>query len=263
MSQAKGIIKARLKRIFVYRFEFLITLILAPAGLAIFYFLWSTVYSNNGVDVIKGFTFQQLMAYYIVSWIVGILACANTENEITYGVRTGTIVRDMLAPIEYLWFIFYENIGSRIFAAIIEFIPVFIIGLIFFSLQLNPVYLLLFAASIALVFMINFFISALVGMTAFWIVQNRGIAKLRSILVYFLSGSMIPLTFFPFWFQKVSFFLPFQYLTFVPVNIWLGKYSIAETFQFLGIQLVWAAIFYALSMLVWRAAMKKVAAVGI
>ena len=237
MGKAKGIIKATLKNAAAYRFEFLMTLVVAPAWLAVFYFLWSTIYSNSGVDVIRGFTFQQLMSYYVVSWIVGILTYTNIEDELAHGVRSGMIVRDMLSPIEYLWFIFYSNVGTRIFAAIVEFIPVLIIGLIFFSLQLNPVYLLLFAISITLVFTLNFFISALVGMTAFWIVHNRGITRLRKVFVYFLSGSMIPITFFPLWFQKVSFFLPFQYLTFVPINIWLGKYSIAETFQFLGMQL--------------------------
>ena len=39
----------------------------------------------------------------------------------------------------------------------------------------------------------------------------------------FLTGVIVPFTFFPEWFQQVVAWLPFQAISYVPVTIYLGK----------------------------------------
>jgi len=263
MSKFSGVVKTSIKDSIVYRFDMAITLITAPISILVFYSLWSAIYKYSGVDVIRGFTLVQLISYYVLTWVIGIFSYSNIEDAISHQVRSGGITKELLKPLNYLVSNFFITIGHRSFAMFIEIIPVFAIGFIFFKIKTSLTYLPFFLLSAIFAFILVYLISALVGMTAFWLVHNRGIVKIKRVLINFLSGAVIPLTFFPSWFQKLSYILPFQYLTFIPINIWLGKYTIIQTIQFLGIQLLWIAVFYMICVFVWKAAMKKVAAVGI
>lgn len=262
-SKIKGLLKIELKMMAAYRFEMAITVIVAPVSLIVFYFLWQAIYTNTGVDIIRGFTFHQLITYYVVGWIIGVLTYTHVEDALSYEVRKGLIIKDMLKPVNYIIAHFFYTIGHRAYAAVIEAIPILIIGFVFFRVQFNLLYFALFLLAVVFALILIYLISALVGMTAFWIVYNRGVIKLKRILITFLSGAILPLTFFPYWFQNLSHFMPFQYLTFIPINIWLAKYTLPKTFQLLGIQIIWIIIFYFIVNLVWKAAMRKVAAVGI
>jgi len=263
MSKFSGVVKTSIKDSLVYRFDMAITLITAPISILVFYSLWSAIYKYSGVDVIRGFTLIQLISYYVLTWVIGIFSYSDIEDAISHQVRSGGITKELLKPLNYLVSNFFITIGHRSFAMFIEIIPVFAIGFIFFNIRTSLTYLPFFLLSAIFAFILTYLLSALVGMTAFWLVQNRGIVKIKRVLINFLSGAVIPLTFFPLWFQKLSYFLPFQYLTFIPINIWLGKYTLIQTIQFLGLQLLWTAVFYMICFFVWKAAMKKVAAVGI
>ncbi len=262
-SKISGILKTEFKMMTVYRFEMAITLIVGPLSILVFYFLWQAIYANTGVDIIRGFTFHQLVTYYIVSWFVGILSYTHIEDSLRHEVRHGRIIRDLVKPINYIWLHFFTTIGHRLYAVIIEVIPLFIIAFVFFAVKVNLSYLPLFILSVLFAAILTYLISAIVGMSAFWLIHNRGIIKIKRILLYFISGAVLPLTFFPQWFQNLSFYMPFQYLTFVPINIWLAKYTIPQAFQFLGIQIGWILIFYLLCIFVWKSAIKKVTAVGV
>jgi ABC-2 type transport system permease protein len=64
-------------------------------------------------------------------------------------------------------------------------------------------------------------------MTAFWLVQSSGIRQVFQALSSVFSGAIIPLVFFPEFLQKLLFFLPFQYVTYVPAMVFSGSYALA------------------------------------
>ncbi len=120
--------------------------------------------------------------------------------------------------------------------------------------------------SIALAYLMNFFVHYCLGMASFWIVQTGGLRAVYSLAGSIFSGTLIPLMFFPKPLQIVQFFLPFQYTLYVPAMVFLGKYSLGEIElsipAVVGIQA--AAVFAAflLSELMYKAAMKQFTAVG-
>ena len=263
MGKFLGTVKTSIKESIIWKFEMAMSVFFAPLSLIVMYFLWQAIYTNTGTTVIQGFTFNELITYYTLSWIVGIMIYTHIDEALRHEVRKGKVVKDLLKPINYVLSHFYITVGHRTYASIVEAIPILIIGFVFFNIQFNLASFPFFLVSLILAIFLNFLIAALVGLTAFWLVHNRGVMKLRRVLSYFLSGGMIPLTFFPLWFQNLSMFLPFQYLTFVPINMWLGKYSIQETLMLMAIHLVWVIALYIICALVWKAVMKKVAVVGI
>ncbi|MBU0461430.1 MAG: ABC-2 family transporter protein, partial [Nanoarchaeota archaeon] len=114
---------------------------------------------------------------------------------------------------------------------------------------------------------ICFLLSYMVGISAFWINRISGLRRMKRGLILFLSGGMIPIAFFPQWFIGLSNYLPFQYIRYVPINIYLGQYSIsAAGFNNIGIvlgaQIAWTLILLGITHLMWKAAIKKFSGAG-
>ena len=84
----------------------------------------------------------------------------------------------------------------------------------------------------------------------------------KSALLGFLSGQIIPISFFPTVLQKVFVFLPFSSMVYTPVMVYLGKYSGEEMAFVLGRQLVWIVLLYVLGAYLWGRITKRLVVLG-
>ncbi|HHK7830017.1 TPA: ABC-2 family transporter protein, partial [Streptococcus pneumoniae] len=75
---------------------------------------------------------------------------------------------------------------------------------------------------------------------------------LKNSLVAFMSGSLIPLSFFPKIIADILYFLPFSSLIYTPVMIIVGKYNISQMIQAVLLQLFWLLVMIALSQIIWK-----------
>ena len=77
---------------------------------------------------------------------------------------------------------------------------------------------------------------------------------------------LIPLVFFPKPLQIIQFFLPFQYTSYVPAIVFLGKYSLGDIHlsipAIVAVQAAAVFIAFIVSELLYKAAMKQFTAVG-
>lgn len=112
----------------------------------------------------------------------------------------------------------------------------------------------------------NFYIHYILGMTAFWFTQSSGIRRVFDLLSGVFSGVFIPLVFFPEALQKALFFLPFPYMSYVPVMVFTGEFTLAgvhlEIPVIVGIQGFAVCIAILLSELIYRASMRRFNGVG-
>ncbi|MBS3143781.1 ABC-2 family transporter protein [Candidatus Woesearchaeota archaeon] len=262
-KKIKSIIRMGFKDAVAYRFHFYITLITSPLQLLIYYFLWKAIFSYSGQEIINGFTFELMISYYALNMIIAFFTWSGVEEWLEFDVRNGELVNMLLKPFKVAYFYFFQILGVNSLSIILEMAPFFLIAVFFFGLKIAPVfYFLTFVISIVLAMILNFLISYLVGMTAFWFNRIGGIRRVKRATVVFLSGGMIPLTFFPIAFQKIFNYLPFQYIRFVPINIYLGNYPYLKVLIMIGIQITWILILYAIAEFVWYKAFKKFAGAG-
>ena len=91
-------------------------------------------------------------------------------------------------------------------------------------------------------FLINWLIAALFGMTAFTAVNINALIQVKKHLIRLLSGSIIPIWFFPEGVAKVLSTLPFVYIYQLPLSIYIGKCDRAEMISQMCIQLIWLVI---------------------
>jgi len=246
-----------------YRFNFLVSLITVPLSVLIYYFLWSSVFSYTGQEIIRGFTFNEMIGYYVISMIAGLFVWVDIDKWIAEDIRKGYLVVDMLKPMTYLAQCLWFEIGLNFLGIVMNLAPVFIIGFVLFGLQVAPlVSFVAFFVSLLMGFLIAFFISFFVGLTAFWFKEIGGLRRMRRALVVFLSGGMIPLTFFPEAMQKVFEYLPFQYIRYTSINIYLGKYIGFNLVMQLLLQLFWVVLLFLLVRWTWKTAAKKFSGEG-
>jgi len=78
-----------------------------------------------------------------------------------------------------------------------------------------------------------------------------------------MSGTFFPIVLLPAFLVKASYFLPFIYTIYIPVQLYLGKISFAEGLRGLAIEILWLVVLYGIIKVVWRFGLKKYESVGI
>ena len=100
------------------------------------------------------------------------------------------------------------------------------------------------------------------GMVAFFTTYIFGMRMAEEALLSFLTGRLIPISFFPGAVQKIFDLLPFSSMIYTPVMIYLGKYT-GETLAFMLLrQAAWVVILYAAGSLIWRQVTKRLIVLG-
>ena len=149
----------------------------------------------------------------------------------------------------------------------IEFLPISLLFFFVFKINLIPVYPFWAILSILLSFTMIFLINYCLGISAFWLTKTSGIRRMFRLMADICAGVFIPLTFFPHFAQKILFFLPFQYMTYVPIRVFIGSYSLAgvpfSIPQIVGIQAFAVICMYLITKLLWQLGIRKFTGEGV
>ncbi|MFH1638079.1 MAG: ABC-2 family transporter protein [Candidatus Woesearchaeota archaeon] len=263
MKKAISISKLGFKTAITYRFDFLLHMISSPISLVVFYFLWLAIFQHTGEEVIRGFTFAEMVSYYVINMVITHFIWSDVEMWMEWAVIDGEMVNYFTRPLKLISQLFFFEQGLHSLSFLIESVPVFIIGLVFFGVVLaSPINIMLFIVSLMLAVVLFFMLSFLLGLSAFWLNRITGIMKAKYTVFGFLSGGIIPLTFFPSWLQTASAYMPFQSLRFVPISIYLGHYTLLQSLLNIGVQLLWIAVLLLLALVIEKRAFKKFAGAG-
>ena len=120
--------------------------------------------------------------------------------------------------------------------------------------------------SVALAFLMNFYVNYCLGMTAFFLVKASGVRVMYQLFAQIFSGVLIPLNFFPELVQKIMLFLPFQYTNYIPAMVWTGSESVGSLGlgvpQAVVLQAVAVGLMMIFSEVLYKCAIKRFTAVG-
>lgn len=209
-----------------YRSHMMVSIFIGPAYFLIQYFIWQGVFSQGGT--LGGFSLDTMLLYYgvntLLNYCIMDFAGWNLQNHI----QRGTFITFMLLPVSHRYYALSQKVGHRLLGVLVEFIPVFLILRLAFGLRLVPQNILYAAVSFAFAFLINFYINYSIGAVGFWLVKNQGVRSVFNLVKNIFAGVFIPLTLFPEFLQKALFFLPFQYISYVPVSVFIGEYHLAD-----------------------------------
>ena len=261
LKQALAVLKISAKSSFVYRFDFIVSMFLMPIQLIVYYMLWKAIFNYSGQEIIRCYTFPLLIGYYVIEMVTSMIIWNRVDTKIEQQVRKGKMSDVILRPMNPIIRYFLGQNGGKIVALSLQTIPFLIIGFIFFGVKASAISLFYIPVAL-LALAINFLICFIVGTSAFWLKKSRGLISIREIITDFISGGTIPLTFLPLWFQSISWFLPFQYSRFIPINVFLGFYDSKTILLLMLVQIIWIGILYVIAKMLWNAGVKKYTGVG-
>lgn len=240
-------------------------LILSMIGVAIFHIataiLWINIYA--GKEMIGGYSEKEMITYVLVNGILGIyIFYSNIRDIINRWITRGFLSYWIIKPINIpiLWFT--EDVSRRIFNFLLSLVPFGIVMIFFADYLVLPQKIFSFIFVFILAGIINYLIYHLIGVCAFWMENTQGMVKLAYIIITIAGGSLVPLSLFPGIIGKVFSILPFKYLFYVPMQIYLGKIGNMEILYSIGIEIVWIILLYALAKLLWIKGIKKYSAMG-
>ncbi len=246
-----------------YRTEFFINLIGWSVRLMISVFLFAAVYS--GRDVIQGYTFKDMITYFLVIQVLMTFSFIRAEFRICADIQNGDFSNYLVKPISYIGYLMIAELsknfvrswlGIGLFGVIIALIqPEFFVNFPYGEIPLILV-------SILLSFFVNSILMVIIALLSFWVVSANRILFMFFAVLSIFSGMLIPIQFFPESLQRFLDFTPFPYIFYYPAKMMIQPGGLDETFRIIAAQLIIIIIEYAIMALMYRIGIKKYEAVG-
>lgn len=246
--------KIKILSVLAYRFDVLSTILIRSLIVVATSYFWIAAYGSH--DAAFGVLKSQMLTYSIMSAVLSCILTADVEDRIIQSVRKGNVAIDMIKPINVFGMYLAEDLGGIAVSICQNAVPVLIISS--FVIQVptpsSALNLILFLISVVFSYLINWLIAASFSMLSFFLISMGPLRQVKINLIRILSGSIIPLWFFPDSIQMVLKYLPFMYLYQLPLSIYIGKWKLQDILSQLGLQIVWIVILY----LVFKLVQKKV-----
>ena len=103
MKKYTPFFKAGMMEEMAYKAGIFAWLIITILQLSCIIFLWVAVYSNATTDVINGFTFKQMIVYFVFTNIFAFTCLGSqTLHDINTEIKDGTIAISFIKPISYV-----------------------------------------------------------------------------------------------------------------------------------------------------------------
>jgi len=230
-------------------------------------FLWIAIFNSSITELINGISKQEMINYIIISKIIESLTFASLESKVSQDYNDGRIAMSLIKPINYRTELLFRTFGGTLGSAIL-FCPIYLVIFVIFNigsfgvLNLQFINIIYFIVLLIIAFFINYFISIIFSSLIFKTIKSSGIYEVKKTLIKLLSGALFPLVFYPEILAKILKYLPFVYLRYIPTLMIQGNYNNSEGLILISIGLLWLALLYIISRLMWIVQIKKITIYG-
>lgn len=247
----------------MYRVNFLMWRIRTVLQFLTVYFLWSVLIPSNGSFL--GYSHSQILTYLLGTTVVTSIVFATRTHEIGDNINSGDLSNFLLKPINYFFFWFARDaadkgfnllfsIGELVIFAILLRPPVFI--------QTDYFLIILFFISILFAVLLSFFIGSLLGLIGFWSPEIWAPRFIFFILLTFFAGALFPLDILPQEIYQIFKLLPFSYLLYFPLKIYLGQLDFGQILNGFIVTGIWISLFYFFTQSIWLKGLRMYTALG-
>jgi len=225
---------------------------------SVYYFIWKAIYQHS--TSIEGFDFAHLLTYIGVGWIIRSFYFNNIDQDLAYQVIEGRLAMDLIKPVNIQLMYVSRAAGESVFRLALLTIPTAVVLFLVYPLRLpsSVGHATAFLVSVILSFLIVAAINFAAGTFALRLQSILGLMRAKFFLLELFSGLLLPMTFFPHIVQRILAVMPFEYISYVPMLIYLGKLNGAGVARAIGIQILWIAVLLAIGDGLWRWSTRKV-----
>lgn len=249
-----------------YRVNFFLEIASGILSSLIVVFLWLAAYRSRGGQAIGGYSVSEMVTYLLGAGLINsFVQTAAESQETSQSIQDGTLSNILLKPIHPYGIWFVRDMGSKAFFVLVGLTGYLAVFLIFREYLVRPaslIRLLLFPLSILLAALLQFFLFEGLSLLSFWLENTSGIRFMMRVVMEVLGGAIIPVTFFPQALQGLFFSLPFPFLLYLPMSVYLGKMPMDQACFMLLKEVGWIAVLAGLNVLIWRRGIHQYVSMG-
>lgn len=246
-----------------YRLNFTVWRLRVFLSLISTYFLWFTLLPK-GVSIAT-YNQETMLTYILGGSILYSVVMSTRGAGVVDDIVEGNLSNYLLRPLNYIFYYFSKDIGDKamnILFSFIEISSVFILLRPPFFVQMNFLYLIPFIIAIFSAICINFYLNMILSFIGFFSSEAWAPRFIFYILLTFFAGSLFPLDIFPSPIYLFLRLLPFSYLLYAPMKMYLGQSSSVDILINLSISLSWTIILFFLVNWLWKKGLRLYAAEG-
>jgi ABC-2 type transport system permease protein len=207
---------------------------------------------------------EQVITYIWLKQALLLLLPWRPDPEVEAMVRTGNVAYELARPVDLYWLWYARAVAMRTAPAMLRCLPMIALALAFFGMAppTNLGSAAAFLASATAAVLLSAAFTTLLSISTLFTIDGRGAQALTSSVVNLFSGALVPLPFFPGWFQRIADVLPFRGLMDVPFRLYLGHLPADALWEMLAHQLGWTAGLIVLGRVLLGAAMRRMVVQG-
>ncbi len=189
------------------------------------------------------------------------------EEELFKIIKDGGISYELIRPKNLYFMWYFKVIGQRLANVLLRFFPLIIVTSLLpspfhFGLPASFSHFLLFLFSLVLGTLLVTALTVFYPIVTLTTMNEKGIVNLMISIADILSGIVVPIPFFPTFLQKISSFLPFQYISDLPFQLYVGTISFEKGLFGMMIQFIWIILFLIIGNFFMNQSLKRVTVQG-
>lgn len=266
MKKYFSIFKISFQQEFAYRLNFIMWRVRNVMQIILVFFLWSSVFADPSREVF-GYNREKILTYVFGILILRAIVLSARVVDMAGEIANGDIINYLLKPINYFKYWASRDIASKFLNLSFAAVEITVLYFIFKpQLFIQTDFLILTGTLISVAFAMVLFFCMLfiINMVTFWMPENGWAAQFLfiGIITEFLSGGAFPIDIFPQALQRILYTLPFPYLLFFPLQIYLGKAGGADLIRGFVISGGWVIVLLLLVRSIWGRGLKNYSAEG-
>lgn len=251
-------------RAVTYRLNFVLGRLQNLMWLLLFYFIWNSLSATTGS--FAGFTQAELTTYVFIVHLLRPFIFGTQMTHIAEEINAGLFSSYLSKPMSYFWFSYARELGEKTVLTMAAGVEIFIVSFIvpvnFIGYLADPKKIILFLLAVIGAHFLYALMGYSLGLIAFWSNDAVGPRFLFNWIVEFTSGSFYPLRIVTGIFSRVLAWLPFSYIVYLPLLIFLNKVD-TSVYSLLLTQFTWIVVMIIITTYVWKQGLKEYCGEGI
>ena len=264
MKKYIEIMKMSWKEILAYRFEVFGQAVVSFFRVLLAFVLWKAIFGIR--TEVSGYSFSMMLTYYIlVTLLISLEKSNEVSHMLSHEIRNGQYTKYITKPVSSMGNYFSLIFPRVSYVFVFNFLSTIVWIIIFKGYFVLPqnigiciLALIIFLMGLIFLALLNYFFMIL----SFWIKDVTVFFMLKNHLIEFTAGALIPLSLLPSGIVFMFKYLPFYYIYYYPISLYLNEATknISTAILVLGL---WSALLFIVNIILYDVAKKAYDGVGI
>ena len=226
----------------------------------IFIMIYLAFYESGGDTPMK---WQELVNYlWLQQAFFALVYPFDRENELLSMIKNGNLAYELVRPQDFYFKWYIKMLSKRLVAVLLRFIPLLILANILpYPFHLSIPYsvgnLIMFITALLLGLFLVTALNLLMHILTMFTLDEKGTLITYNVIAEILTGSVIPIPFFPKWLKHLAEHLPFRFTGDFPFRIYSNSIPLEEGYILIIGSIIWIIITILIGYLISRVSLRK------